>query len=210
LYETGFESGGGFSGVLEALEESGFIASYLPFDHKSNDQLFRLADEYSLFYLKWILKAPKSIVNNPDSNYWLLKQNSSSYRTWSGYAFETVCLKHIAQIKKCLGISGIATIESCWFYRPKEKEMSGAQIDLIIDRSDNCISLCEIKFSDNEFVINKKYAENLKNKIDTFKRQTKTKKTLFVVMITTNGVLKNKYYDELIDKQITASEIFKA
>ncbi len=207
---TGIESGGGFSGILDELEESGFIASYLPFDHKSNDKLFRLVDEYSLFYLKWISKAPKNVANNPDNNYWLLKQNSPSYRSWAGYAFENLCLKHITLIKKCLGISGIATLESCWFSSHKGKNKAGAQIDLIIDRSDNCISLCEIKFSDNEFIINKNYAENLKNKIDVFKRQTKTKKTVFVVMITTNGVKKNKYFDELIDKQITIAEIFNA
>lgn len=114
----------------------------------------------------------------------------------------------MAQIKQGLGINGISTTEASWAYRPTQRATRGAQIDLLIDRADNCITLCEMKYSDSEFVIGKAHAEKLRNKRDVFKARTLTRKTIFIVMITTHGTKENQYYDELISQQLTMDALF--
>jgi hypothetical protein len=130
------------------------------------------------------------------------------WKTWSGYAFESICLKHIAQIKKKLGIAAVLTNESQWSYRPKDKSEQGAEIDLLIDRRDDCINLCEIKFHHTEFTIDQSYAKELQRKIDVFREQTKTTKTLFLTFITPFGVRKNEYSIGLVHREITLEDFF--
>ena len=115
--------------------------------------------------------------------------------------------KHSQQIKQALGIHGLVTTEAGWIHRPKRGER-GAQIDLLLDRADNCITICEMKFSDSEFVITKAYADKLRNKLEVFRTRTGTRKTLFLVMVTTNGTKENRYYDELVDQQLTMNALF--
>ncbi|ETR72381.1 MAG: hypothetical protein OMM_01761 [Candidatus Magnetoglobus multicellularis str. Araruama] len=168
---------------------------------------FRLYDEYSFFYLHWIKNVEKSILNDPESNYWQTRSGSQKWKIWAGYAFETICLKHIPFIKKALGISGVITREYSWNIASSKKS-KGTQIDLLFDRSDNVISVCEIKCHSTEFKIDKQYAEILKNKINSIVKKTGTNKSLFLVMITINGVVQNKYYQELVDNEITLKDFF--
>lgn len=156
------KTGGGITKILNALEESGFISKAVPFGQKAKNALYRLVDEYSIFYLTWIEHAPKAVLNRGTHDYWLQRRSTPSWRSWSGFAFENICQKHTEQIKIGLGISGISAIESSWHYKPCDRNDMGAQIDLLIDRSDNCITVCEMKFSDFEFVIDKKYYGELK------------------------------------------------
>ena len=186
------QSGGTATRILKSLEESGFIASQAPYGKKSRDSVYRLVDEYSLFYLTWIWTAPQSTLGSGPGGYWLQKSARPAWRSWAGYAFEAVCLKHVRQIKMGLGIGGISTENSGWYCRAEKPGERGAQIDLLLDRADHCISLCEMKFSETEFVINKPYADLLRNKRDTFRNKTRTRKNLFMVMVTTQGV-KRKY-----------------
>lgn len=180
--------GGTTTKVLTELEESGFIAAYIPFDKTSKEVVYRLTDEYSLFYLKFIEKSRATGAGT-----WLRLSESSSWKSWSGYAYETICLKHLPQIKQALAIETIYTEESVWRHVPG-KGQPGAQIDLLLDRSDHCIHICEMKFSTERFTINKKYADELTQKQKIFVDKTKTRKTIFLTLITTYGVSKNAYY----------------
>ncbi|MCW3104231.1 MAG: ATP-binding protein [Bacteroidetes bacterium] len=178
-------TGGNLTGLLDELEESGFIRRYVPFGKQSRNSLYQLCDFFSLFYMKF-MKDQKTV----DKGYWLHMIDSPKHRAWSGYAFEQVCLAHIPQIKKELGISGIETETSSWkSARPKD----GAQIDLVIDRRDGVINLCEMKFSISPFIIDKKYDAELRNKVGAFRTETKTKKSVFLTMITTFGLQDNSY-----------------
>lgn len=122
-------------------------------------------------------------------------------------AFEGICLKHIVQIKQALGISGVLSEESAWQYNA-DKNSDGTQIDLLIGRQDHCINVCEIKYSLSEFAITKAYANTLKNKLDIFREQSKTRKSLFLTMITTYGVKKNMYYTGFVQNEIKMDQLF--
>ncbi len=124
------------------------------------------------------------------------------------YAFKAICLKHIPQIKEALQISTTYTEESVWRHVPG-KGQPGAQIDLLLDRRDHCMNICEMKFSTNEFAINKKYADELTQKRSVFIDRTKTKKTIFLTMITTYGVAKNSYYKAVIQSEVTMDTLFE-
>ncbi|MDO8999041.1 MAG: ATP-binding protein [Bacteroidota bacterium] len=178
-------NGGGLTRLLNELEESGFIRRYVPFGKKSRNSLYQLSDFFSLFHIKFI-KNQKTF----DKNHWLKLIDSPKHRAWSGYAFEQVCLAHVPQIKKALGIDGIETETSSW---KSVQAKDGAQIDLVIDRRDGVINLCEMKFSISPFIIDKKYDAELRNKIGAFKTETRTKKSLFLTMLTTFGLQVNTY-----------------
>jgi hypothetical protein len=183
------------------LNESGFISSYDPLIKKTKDTLYRLTDEYSLFYIKFI-EGTKNTVKNA----WVQRSGSASYKSWSGYAFESVCIKHALQVKKALGIEGVYTEETSWRYSDKK---NGAQIDLVIDRRDRCINICEIKFSENIFEINKSYAAELANKLSVFRSATRTNKTLFLTMITTFGVKENIYKTSMVSNSVQIEKLFE-
>ncbi|HEU4633846.1 MAG TPA: ATP-binding protein, partial [Flavisolibacter sp.] len=140
---------------------------------------------------------------------WLRQIQGQSYKSWSGFAFESVCLKHSRQIKMALGIGDVLTEESSWRYLPpKGSGTRGAQIDLLLDRQDRTINVCEMKFAGDEFVIDKKYAEELDNKLKVFRRETGTKKSLFLSMITTYGVRKNNYYAGRVLREVKMEDLF--
>jgi uncharacterized protein len=174
-------NGGGLTRLLDELEESGFIRKYVPVGYNKRNCIYQLCDFFSLFHLKFMHDQKQF-----EKNYWIKKANSQQYKIWSGYAFEQVCLWHVEQIKSALGISGVETETSAW-------KGNGAQIDLVIDRKDGVINICEMKFTSNEFSIDKKYDLELRNKLDVFSSETQTKKALHLTMITTYGLLNNVY-----------------
>jgi len=202
IAECGFTSGGTTSRILQELEESGFITSYIPFQKNTNDSIYKLSDEYSLFYLKFIEHAKDTA-----DGAWLRQFGTPAYTIWSGFAFESVCQKHVLQIRRKLGIEGVLTNTSTWRHAPG-KEAQGAQIDLLLDRQDRCINICEMKFSNREFVIDKKYAAELDMKVNVFRSETGTKKTIFPTMITTYGTRKNEYYLGRIQTEILMEDLF--
>ncbi|MES1219265.1 MAG: ATP-binding protein [Bacteroidota bacterium] len=202
IKECRFSSGGTTTRILKELEESGFIISYSPFGKNEKESIYKLSDEYSLFYLKFIEHAKAT-----GSGTWLRQLKSPSYNSWSGFAFESVCQKHYLFIKKALGIESVHTQSSSWRHFPEKSETQGAQIDLLLDRADRCINICEIKFSSTEFTIDKKYAKELDNKINVFEAVTKTKKTLFLTMITTYGIKKNEYSTSRVQAEVTIKDL---
>lgn len=196
ITKSGIPSGGDFTLKLEELMESGFVTEYPYFQNKTQLTLYRLSDEYSKFYLKFI-----EDNKNGGKGTWQRLCTSQSYNSWSGFVFETLCLKHIHQIKKSLRIDAIYSTTSSWF---NEK----AQIDLLIDRDDNVINLCEMKFYNAPLTIDKQYYLNLKNKVFELKNNTKTRKNIFITSITTYGVNENEYSKELIQNNLDMDSLF--
>lgn len=201
-------NGGTLTERLKALEDSGFIISFKPYQHKAKGLYYRLIDEYCLFYLQWIeqYKSQNLKVNTNDS-FWSDTYNTPGWVTWAGYAFESVCFKHVALIRQALKInSGIA---SSWRYVPVRKDDNGAQIDLLFDRYDDAITICEIKFTAQPFIIDKAYAKKLLSKSEIFKKATKTDKQIFIALISANGLKENLYSEDLINSVITVGDLLK-
>jgi len=174
-------NGGTITKVLEELEQSGFISSYFPFGKKKKDKIYRLTDEYSLFYIQFIEK------NRQEGKLtWHHLSQTPTFKSWAGYTFESLCIKHLRQIKKALEIGGVYTVSSSFLKKGTDTE-KGTQIDLLLDRKDGVINIFEIKFYNKEYTITKEYAAKLKNKLDVFEETTKTKKQLFLTLITTFG-----------------------
>lgn len=194
-------NGGSLTRTLQELEQCGFIRSYLPFGVKKSPKIFRLTDFYTLFYLRFVAD---SRAKGPGS--WLVQIDSSAYRSWCGLAFENVCWYHTDEIKEALGISGVYTEISTWRSRDKN---NSAQIDLLIDRRDRIINLCEIKYAEDAYTITKDYAEKLKNKERAFKAVTKTKRTTALTFISTYGLKPNAYQRDLVRTSLSAQQIFK-
>lgn len=205
LKATNMSSGGSSSSVLEELEEAGFIISQLAYGKRLKETTYRLIDEYSLFYLRWIEPLSRRSV---DSLYWTKQQGTPAWFEWAGHAFENLCLKHTHAIKHKLGISGIITSESYFSHYPSTSQEKGAEIDLVIDRSDACINLCELKFTNALFTIDKNYFLNLENKKNVFREQTRSKKALFTTLITTYGVTKNIHSSSITE--IVLEDLFIA
>ncbi len=199
---TQLPSGGSISLVLEELEQSGFIAAYYPFGKKKKGKLYRLTDEYSLFYLRFI----ENKVHEGEEVWHGLGQ-SQEYISWSGYAFENICLKHIPQIKKALGISGVYS-QSATFYKKGDAGTAGAQIDLLIDRKDHVINLVEVKFYNKKYVLDKASAQLLRERAGIFQETTQTAKQLFWTLITTFGMNQNEHSLGLVQQILTLEDLF--
>lgn len=203
-------SGGRLTQILTNLEYSDFITSYSQFGNNSHNSIYKLTDFYTLFYYKFVYGN-----HTKDDAYWLHHFNDASVKSWLGFSFELLCFMHVAQIKKALGISGIATSVSTWRKfatktndNKKELSAEGAQIDLLIDRIDKMIHLCEIKFSEKEYSITKAYAQKLRERAETFRKDSKTSKALVHTFVTVNGVKANAY-SSLLHSQVTLKDLFQ-
>jgi hypothetical protein len=206
---TQLSAGGTLSQRLEELKQSGFIAEMPLFGKGEKDYQYLLVDEYSLFYLTWNAGVPALDIQNRGPEYWMKQRNSQSWKAWTGHAFESLCLKHVEGIKAELGLAAVQTKASKWKYMPPKKSKEhGCEIDIVIDRADACINLCEVKFYSEEYVIDKEYAEKLRNKKECFDRITNTRKSTFTTLITTHGVRHNEYYLSTVDQEVTMNALF--
>ena len=193
-----------FSRTLNDLLLTNFISEHIPYERKKRGSLYRLNDEYSLFFHRFI-KQNKQY----SKGIWTQIANNQNYKIWTGYAFENLCFKHLPNIKKTLGISGIYTRNYSFQVKTDATtNQKGFQIDLIIDRNDNTINLCEIKFYNAKFKIDKNYAETLRERKQNFIELTKTKKQVFTTFITNYGVKKNSYGLEIVDSEIILDDLF--
>lgn len=200
---TGIASNGKLTKILEDLISSGFVRASSFYGNKKKAALYQSSDYYTNFYFRFLKDN-----HGKDEHYWSRSLDIPSRRSWAGLTFEQVCKDHIYQIKKKLGISGVLSEEYTWFARGNEElGTTGAQIDLLIERRDRIINICEIKFSTDEFVIDKEYDLKLRNKMETFKRNTSTKYGLQLTMITTYGVKNNKY-SSIIGNQVLLEDLF--
>ncbi|MBX2972142.1 MAG: AAA family ATPase [Flavobacteriales bacterium] len=193
-------SGGRLTATLTELERSGFIERYTPYDGRK-DPLYRLTDEYTQFYLRYI-----EGFRPERRGTWSKLSDSSGYRSWAGFAFETICMKHVDAIKDALGIAGVRSVEGSWIGKGDE---SGAQVDLLIDRDDNVINLCEMKFSSGPFTIDKRYARELAAKAEVFRQSTRTRKSIFITFVTANGLVQNAYSRQLVQNEVALDALFE-
>ncbi len=199
---TKLTDGGNITKVLQELEMSSFIAATYPFGKIKKEKLYRLSDFYSLFYLHFIVRQTKAA-----KGVFLNISKTNKWHSWCGYAFENICIAHLNKIIKALGIAAIYT-ETAGYIQKGNSETNGLQIDILIDRADHVINICEIKFYDAPFTITKEYATKLKLALSKFRAATKTRKSLFLTMITTYGLEKNAYSNELAQNEITLDDLF--
>lgn len=194
---TSLHSGKGLTTLLNNLEWCGFIRKYKNYKTtRKNSSLYQLIDFFTLFHFRFL--AEKKIKN------WSSIQGTPHFYTWTGLTFELLALSHIDQIKKKLSIMGINTDEYAW--RCSESEY-GAQIDLVIDRADNTINLCEMKFSMGNFTIDKNYEMNLRNKITRFMELSGRKKSIQLTLLTTYGAERNTHYG-IVNNEIILDDLF--
>ena len=200
---TKIPDGGTLTTYLDELTHSGFITPFNTFGKKQKDLLYRLTDEYSLFYLQFMQN-----YLTPQKDKWQELSQTQEYKTWCGYAFENLCLKHSEQIKKALGISGIYS-ESSSFYHKGNATEKGVQIDLLIDRKDNVINLFELKFYAEPFAISKNYADELRDKMAAFRNLSKTRKHIFLNLLTTYGLKSNEHSLSLVSAAFSIDVLFE-
>lgn len=192
---TGISNGGGLTRMLRELEESTFLRTYRSYGKRLRETYYQLIDPFTLFYFRFMKNADRE-----DDQYWTNLYDSPGYYAWAGLAFEMVCLHHIGQIKQALGIGGIQTKISVW--RSPE-----AQIDLVIDRRDQVMNLCEMKFSIAPFVVDQSYATRLAQKVETFRRVTGTEKSLFLTLVSAYGLQKNAHAG-IVQNEVTMDDLF--
>jgi uncharacterized protein len=192
---------GSYQRAIEELIVSDFITENTPFGKKKRGVLYRITDEYSVFYHRFIKPNRKYTVGM-----WQQLAESQAYKIWSGYAFETLCHKHIDALKKALGISAVYT-EIYSLNMAANDTAEGVQIDLLIDRKDGCINLCEIKFHSGVFTITKAYYEQLLEKRQRFIEHTNTKKQVFLTFITNHGLAANAYAKEIVDADVRLEQL---
>ena len=193
---TGIADGNLLTRALEELEQSGFLRKYKTFTKKKNGYYFQIIDPFSLFCIQFI--------NDRKFGSWMKYIRTPAYNAWKGYAFELVCMCHIARIKSVLGIAGVESMEYGWKSKTKE---GGAQIDMLIDRDDNVINICEMNYSRSPFSIDKDYEKKLENKLLVFTSETGTKKALHLTMICAGGLEHNKH-SEIVINEINGEDLF--
>ena len=200
--ETGLENCGALTKVLDELEACGFIRAYTMPGKRRKGSVFQLIDNFSLFYFKFMAGDA-----NRHSGAWLSKVASQERRIWNGLSFELVCLEHIGQIKRALGISGIQTEEHAW-YRKGDGVREGAQIDLLVKRADRAVNICEMKFADDEFEIKADEGRKIAHRRNAFIEDEGFRGSVFVTMVTPHGVRRNEYWNN-IQSEVTLDDLFK-
>lgn len=209
IQKTRFSSGGTLNKRLRELESSGLIQSYVPYGNKKKEIYYRLIDEYCYFYLRWIQTLKTKGIEG-GKNYWQTKAKTAPALAWAGYTFETICLKHVDQIKEALDLEAVACDSGSWRYIPKKRSSEqGAQIDLLFDREDEVITLFDMKYSEKLFTVDKECAKALKTKMEVFERHKPSHKQVFFALITTVGIKPSIWSEELIQAVVTLEDLLK-
>src|SRR5262249_11091609 len=146
--------------------------------------------------------APKGVLARGGAELWKAKTQGASYRAWAGYAFESVCFKHAAELQHALKIENLVENMGTWGYvaRGKGDAQLRVQVALLFDRRDGVINICEMKFSAEPFVVTKTYARELKSKLELFEARTRTRKRLVMTLVTAGGLKKNAWSEDLVDR----------
>jgi len=192
------KSGYRITTILNNLEYSGFIRSYSQ-PKRKNEQIFQLLDAFTLFHFHFLHKK-----NSQAEQFWTNSLNTSQHNTWVGLSFEIACLLHTREIKKKLEVLGVQSAEYAWRSRNSEPAV---QIDLLIDRADNIVNLCEIKYANTQYAITKEYEEKLREKIEAFRQETAPRKAIHLLMLTTFGVKRN-LYSNIVQNEVTLDDLF--
>ena len=193
---------GDLTRVLANLVDSDFVRQYYFFGNKRKNMVYQLCDNYTLFYFRFI----KDNYGR-DERFWTNTLDSPARKAWAGNAFELVCKSHIQQIKRKLGILGVLSQDSVWFSKAGDSNGRGAQIDMVIDRRDRVVNLCEIKYSINPYSIDRDYEMQLRGKIEAFREGTRSRSALHLTMITTYGVARNAH-SGIVQSVVTMDDLF--
>lgn len=202
LADVSFTDGGKYSECLQALEECGFVRSFSAVGKKTKNAIFQLVDNFTLFHLEFIAGA-----NGDDGHFWTTSVTSPTVTGWKGRAFERLCLMHVDRIKAALGIAGVRTKVNSWTHAPDGKCKDGAQIDLLIDRADGVINLCEMKYSSGEYDLSLAEWKKIENRRDVFIKVTGTSKSVHVTMVTPEGVADSPSR-HFIQSQVKLADLF--
>ena len=192
---------GSLTKYLADLDACGFIRLYSSYGNRVKGTVHQLIDNFTLFHYRFL--SSKKIT---DEGYWSKIQTSPTYSNWCGLSFERICLLHIKQIKRALGIEGILSNEFSW-RTPPYADLPGVEIDLLIERADKVFNLCEMKFTKNPFTIDKKYAAILQNKIARLREVTNTRNAIYLTMISASGLTSNEYVNE-VQNILTTDSLF--
>lgn len=197
------ENNGVLTDVLQNLETSGFVRRYVETGNVKKGSVYQLIDNYTLFFFQFVQG-----YAGRDEHRWSNMVHDQRRTTWEGLAFERVCLQHSRQIKAALGIAGVETSESSWRCVSCDPDVRGAQIDLVIERGDRVVNLCEMKFASEKFAIDAAYAANLREKIGAFRRETGTRGNCHLTFVTTYGLRKNSH-SSMVQSEVTLDDLFK-
>ena len=201
VQETGLPNTGILTDILDDLEISGFVRRYAPIGKKKKGTLFQLMDLFTMFHIEFMADRSAS-----RKGFWLESVDSPERHSWEGLAFERVCLWHESQIRAALGISGVAANICSW--RGSSPTSGGAQIDLLIDRKDGVVNVCEMKFSSGEFAISSEYAKKIRDKIAVFKEEAAMRKSVHMTFVTANGLKHNSHWG-IVQSEVTLDDLFK-
>ena len=193
---SGVAESGRMTQCLDDLDRCGFIRKYTPLGKESRGSVYQLMDNFTLFYFAYMATG-----RGGDRQYWSKLQSKRIHSTWAGLAFERLCLQHVHEIKRALQIGGVLTNEHAW-YSP------AAQIDLLIDRDDGIINLCEMKFSEGAHTISKQESEDVRRKKLVLKEETATRKAVYVTYVTTEGLVRNSHAND-VQSEVTLDDLFE-
>lgn len=198
--ETSIAYGGGLTAILKALEASCFIEAYTPYNGSNRDIRYRLTDPFCLFFTHFL-----DTNKSTDPQFWQNNLLMPTLTAWRGFAFENVCTLHIKQIKQALGINGVYTECSSWSSKSSPR---AAQIDLVINRADHVVNLCEMKFTADDFHIDKSCDADLRHKLTTFIEETKCRSSIHITLVTTYSLSRNEYSGR-VQSVVTMDDLFK-
>jgi uncharacterized protein len=201
LVKSKVAKGGPFNRAMTDLLLSGFVVEAQPYGKLKRGLVYRLVDEFSIFHHRFIKPNKKS-----SPAIWQTIAASQSYKIWKGFAFESLCLKHIPEIKTALGIKNVYTQVNS-FSEKGTAQQDGFQIDIVIDRKDDTVNLCECKYYEAPFEIDKKQAHTLAMRRVQFRETTKTKKTIFNTLIANQPMKQNAYSLDCIDVHLTIDDL---
>ena len=200
--KTGLSSGGNLSNSLKALLASDFVMRYVPFGHSKRDVHYKLIDPFCIFYLRYVPDNTSYV-----SSFWQQNQTAQSIVSWRGFAFEEVCLLHINQIKQAIGIQGVSSRQSSWAVAGNDEQV-GTQIDLVIERADHIVNLCEMKFYGESFTVDKAYFQKINYREKMLTEKISRKDTVHSILVTTYGLTYNEY-SGVFQHVITLDDLFK-
>lgn len=192
--------GAALSKILSDLEQCDFIFSYARYGNAKNNAIYRIKDFYTLFYYKYV-----NGIDTKDSLRWTHLSSTPQVSSWQGFSFELLCLLHLDEIKKALGIDRILNDASAW--RSKQPGQN-TQIDLVIERADHNINLCEMKFSSGMYAIDKGYEQKLRERMSIFQAETMTRCSTRITLVTTYGVLQNKH-SGIVNDEVVLDDLFE-
>lgn len=208
IHLTKLTSGGTLNKRLNELQSAGFIQSFIPYGRKKKEYYYKVIDEYCYFYLQWVEPLRNRGIEAGKS-YWQTKSKTPQAMAWAGYAFENICFKHVNHIQDALELNAVSCEIGNFRFLPKQGEKdTGAQIDLLFDRDDGIVTLCEIKYCEKKYSIDKSYARKLLNKMEVFEKNCRSDKQIFFALISVIGLKPTIWSEDMIQNEVTLQDLF--